>query len=82
MPLLIGIVMIAIAFWGWMILSDPYFTQPLLMIIAAGTVGLSVAGILYYRSLPAYAPAGDASCMSLTGAGMKATSFLEGMEGP
>jgi hypothetical protein len=37
-------------------LSDAYFLQPFFIIVALGNLGMAVAGIKVFQSLPAYTP--------------------------
>jgi hypothetical protein len=54
--MLTGFVLLIIGFWGWMFLSDGYFLQPFFIMVAAGNLGMAIAGIKVYQNLPAYAP--------------------------
>lgn len=52
-----GYVLLSVAFWPWMMLSDAYFREPLFWLLAAGNIAVSAAAIPYYRRLPPYLPA-------------------------
>jgi hypothetical protein len=52
--MLTGFVLLIIGFWGWMFLSDAYFLQPFFIMVALGNLGMAIAGIKVFQSLPAY----------------------------
>ncbi|WP_428312944.1 hypothetical protein [Hydrocarboniphaga sp.] len=54
--LLTGFVLLTTGFWAWMFLSDPYFLQPFYWLVATGNIGISVAALFYFRTLPEYRP--------------------------
>lgn len=54
--MLIGYVLLSIGFWWWMMLIDPYFRLPFMWMIAIGNTAVAIAGVLVFRSLPAYTP--------------------------
>lgn len=51
-----GYVVLSVAFWPWMMLSDDYFRDPLFFLLAVGNIAVSAAAIPYYRSLPVWVP--------------------------
>lgn len=52
--MMLGFVLLTSGFWIWMFAIDGFFRQPLFWLVAGGNVGMSVAGILVFRRLPAY----------------------------
>ena len=56
LSMLVGFVLLSGGFWVWMFLVDGYFRQPFFLLIAAGNLGVCVAGILWYVRLPPYHP--------------------------
>lgn len=54
---LIGITLVPCGTWWWLYLSDPYFRQPVIVMVAIGSIAMGLAGIRYFLSLPAYDPA-------------------------
>ena len=51
-----GYFVLSAGFWPWMMLSDDSFCHPVYWLMAIGNLGVDVASIAYFRSLPPYAP--------------------------
>ena len=52
-----GVVLLSAAFWPWLFLVEPYFLQPMIVVVAILNVAMGVACYRYWRSLPEYRPA-------------------------
>jgi hypothetical protein len=51
-----GYLILSAGFWPWMMLSDNHFCHPIYWLLAIGNLGVDIASIRYYRSLPEYVP--------------------------
>jgi hypothetical protein len=51
-----GVLLLSAAFWPWLFLIEPYFLQPMIVIVALVNVAMGVACYRYWLSLPEYRP--------------------------
>jgi hypothetical protein len=51
-----GVLLLSAAFWPWLFLIEPYFLQPMIVIVALVNVAMGAACYRYWLSLPEYGP--------------------------
>jgi hypothetical protein len=52
-----GVMLLAFSFWPWLFVIEPYFLQPMIVIVALGNMAMGVVCLWYWRTLPEYKPA-------------------------
>jgi hypothetical protein len=49
-----AVALLAFSFWPWLFVIEPYFLQPITVIVAIGNMAIAVAAYRYFLTLPDY----------------------------